>query len=1527
MSKLSKLVSNPELFVLDAIKKRSSQLSNSKVFNGVYSALQESNNDQGKSYNAELQPAKTYIIAPIKLQQILADFFSGREIEIIENTITPEQFKAKWQVKLLKNPNNEVVIVGAKVYKFIEKFITNNKISTKYLDFGFLSSEFFGDESIPQIAFAYDCQAPYYSAQKKSDLEYLLSTINFSSESELINRASNFIQQLLQITSNKKIEVNAVYGEKNKKRILVLGQAEDDVYVVHGSDRKFTNNELVTMAYLENPGAQIIYKPHQDVLLQRRPTLSNPKDVAHICQILDQDISIVQALEGVDHVYTITSPEGLEALIRGVKVTTLGSSFYSGWGLTDDRQQNERRGRELTLEQFVAVVYFKYFTYFDPIYKKQFSAEEAVERFKQSLQLQQLTLLDRTKREQVLLPAIVEKTPIFLIGFSYWKTFIADYFPNNKVIMIDKEISSKELQQTWLKQILATPNSQILVWGVTVYSFVLKFAEKHKIPLFYVEDGFIRSVALGSTKAPPFSLSIDSKTSYFDATKESDLEVLLNNFDFEQEPELIDRAKNLINKLVTTGISKYNQSKSVEISRIYGEKTAKRILVVGQVEDDASILYGSKHKFTNNDLVQIAYMENPDAQIIYKPHPDVLNKKRPSLSDPNKVQHLCQIIRDDVPLAQSFETIDHVYTITSQAGFEALIRGIPVTTMGCPFYSGWGLTDERQPNERRKRKLTIEQLVAIVYFKYLKYFDPIFKKETTPEEAIDTLLKLKAVILKEQQFKESRIMSKPLSVEPIISEIATKEKEEGLPYWFNTFPDRAVMEKIGKAEKLSYLYFPWIPEHGDTLIGRINKSDDVDFIPFHMIARANQNTTRQDVKRFARENPFLYRRLVVKSILPYKDKISGFIFTLDWVVAMRIVVDVCKEFSIPTILIPHESVFVNRDMYYVDPKSFASVPNTDLVLAWGDVQESIYAERGYPLDHLIKVGAPKFDIYTNYQPILTRSQFCNLFNLSENKGIILFASQPLDSQLNLHEARDSQRRSITDLIKYSEEHDYQLLIRMPPSDDDILGQELIDYISKSNIIAVDEASCYLVQPEEALYHSQFVASVNSTMLFEAILMGRYSFSMKYIEFEQIWKDAKISTVTNYDELYQHITKLRDQPFTHPEEGMQWAGSNFGIGYFDGKAYERILDQLRQIPLRVKTGTFNYLNNTVDRFYNKELLDVMAIPSKEETLQTTQHNLYKLLNVNRLISSANIQKSVAKLASVDLFVQWGITPNQWKFTQAMIAKKSGKPTIIIEDGFIRSVDIGLSGEPTLSIITDDLTAYYDATKPSRLEKRLQNDANLTEVQIARARQAMDKIVTTKVSKYNHAKNLPLQIGRPDVQKILVIDQRYGDQSVPAALADETSFETMLYDALRNHPDADIIIKQHPDAIKGGKSSYYSNERLAAGQFAMYKNLYTINFDINPYSVLDKVDEVYVVASGMGFEALMAGKKVHCYGMPYYAGWGVTEDKLSVDRRTRPRTVEEIFHYAYIEMSRYFDPEQDKLVEIEEILDYVIKHRGW
>ncbi|MCK8780589.1 capsular polysaccharide biosynthesis protein [Rhizobium sp. NTR19] len=331
----------------------------------------------------------------------------------------------------------------------------------------------------------------------------------------------------------------------------------------------------------------------------------------------------------------------------------------------------------------------------------------------------------------------------FVIGLRPWKKFIVYWLPHERVVRISRWITSWRFHTIIGPLILTQPGSKVYVWGYKAPRFVDEFCRRHSIPLIRIEDGFIRSVKLGAKRTPPLSLCFDQSGMYFDATCPSDLEHLLQTYDFAADPALLQRARCGIEKLINSRLSKYNTSESADISEIYGPKTRKRVLVVGQVEGDASIEKGCSRKIDNNDLVRIAFDENPDAQIIYKPHPEILHGTRPKQSNPYDVRHLCLLLEQDIALADAFETVDHVYTITSLSGFEALIRGIKVTCIGMPFYAGWGVTDDRQECRRRTARRTVEEIFAAAYILYARYFDPILKKELTFEQALDLLGQMK----------------------------------------------------------------------------------------------------------------------------------------------------------------------------------------------------------------------------------------------------------------------------------------------------------------------------------------------------------------------------------------------------------------------------------------------------------------------------------------------------------------------------------------------------------------------------------------------------------------------------------------------------------------------------------------------------------------------------------------------------------------------------------------------------------------
>jgi capsular polysaccharide export protein len=339
------------------------------------------------------------------------------------------------------------------------------------------------------------------------------------------------------------------------------------------------------------------------------------------------------------------------------------------------------------------------------------------------------------------------KPPLFLFGFNSWKSFMGDWFPENEVVFTPMNMRPIEFEMKWKWRILADRRSKVLVWQYKGPSQIKSFCESRKIPFDYVEDGFVRSVSLGALHAPPMSLIFDKKDMFFNASQPTDLEDILSHFDFESDRDLMKRARESIETLIRARLSKYNSCGSLDITSFYGEKIKKRILVIGQVERDASVIYGCSKRFSNNDLVFLARHENPDAQIIYKPHPEVLAGTARAISNPDAVRDIVQVLDQDLSLPDAMDTIDHVYTITSLSGFEALLRGIKVTTVGCPFYSGWGLTDDRQPNPRRVRRLTAEQIFAAAYILYPRYMDPVTGRAINIEQSLEILSRMRTARL------------------------------------------------------------------------------------------------------------------------------------------------------------------------------------------------------------------------------------------------------------------------------------------------------------------------------------------------------------------------------------------------------------------------------------------------------------------------------------------------------------------------------------------------------------------------------------------------------------------------------------------------------------------------------------------------------------------------------------------------------------------------------------------------------------
>ena len=69
-----------------------------------------------------------------------------------------------------------------------------------------------------------------------------------------------------------------------------------------------------------------------------RPGLTKDADARQYVDEIVTQADILACIQAADEVHTITSLSGFEALLRDKKVTCYGAPFYSGWGLTEDKQ-------------------------------------------------------------------------------------------------------------------------------------------------------------------------------------------------------------------------------------------------------------------------------------------------------------------------------------------------------------------------------------------------------------------------------------------------------------------------------------------------------------------------------------------------------------------------------------------------------------------------------------------------------------------------------------------------------------------------------------------------------------------------------------------------------------------------------------------------------------------------------------------------------------------------------------------------------------------------------------------------------------------------------------------------------------------------------------------------------------------------------------------------------------------------------------------------------------------------------------
>ncbi|EAH7838110.1 capsular polysaccharide biosynthesis protein [Campylobacter lari] len=641
--------------------------------------------------------AKFYTISK-KLKENVKNFYKITLYHAYKN-ITKEDFFVGWGRKKS----------GLKAVELAKKY----NIKFLLLEDGFLRSLNLGVENSPSFSIVKDDVGIYYDAMTPSKLENILNTYEFSTEElEQAKKAIELIKKEKLSKYNNNLCVPKELFSTNEERVLIITQVANDASLKFGLADSFSTQDIINEAIKENPNAKIYIKIHPDVLSGKKQSDFNVQDLPSKCVVIKENYNPIELLSHFKKVYTKTSGMGFEALMLGSECVCYGMPFYAGWGLTQDKQVCKRRLKKRSLEEVFYAAYILYSEYFNPYLNQKSDIFDTIH-----------TLTKYKKIEQANL------NTLYFLGFTLWKRwFMKPFFKakNNKIIFLN---SLDELYKANLDS-----EDKIFIWGKKYDKALL--AKDFNNEIFLVEDGFLRSVFLGSDLTRPFSLIVDSKGLYVDPSKPSDLEDILQNHIFDEG--LKQRAKKLITIITQNKFSKYNGLKHEKLNFNTNKKI---ILIPAQVEDDTSMILGGAG-FDTLKLLQSVRKANENAFIVFKPHPDVLSGNRKGLKDKSIILKYCDEIIEDVSIDSAINASDEVHTITSTSGFDALLRGKKVVVYGKPFYAGWGLTNDLHEIPRRTRVLSLEELVAGVLILYPRYIHPKSKNLCEVELALDIMLKM-----------------------------------------------------------------------------------------------------------------------------------------------------------------------------------------------------------------------------------------------------------------------------------------------------------------------------------------------------------------------------------------------------------------------------------------------------------------------------------------------------------------------------------------------------------------------------------------------------------------------------------------------------------------------------------------------------------------------------------------------------------------------------------------------------------------
>ena len=608
----------------------------------------------------------------------------------------------------LPKPGDGVAVWGASPTAWRgERAALRRNVPLIRIEDAFLRSLRPGRMGDPPIGLLVDPHGVHFDPARPSALEQILASDPLDN-SNLLTRAKAGIDRIKHLHLSKYNIHDQTLPPPTPGYVLVIDQTAGDASLAASGATRATFDDMLAEAATAHPRAPILIKTHPETAANLRPGHYGPRHTSARISLLTDPHSPWHLLDGAIAVYTISSQMGFEAILAGHKPHVWGQPFYGGWGLTHDRTPHPRRSRNLTRNQLFAAAMILAPTWYDPCRDRLCSFEDAID---------QLEAETRAFRQ--------DRHGHIAIAMRSWKRsrLQAIFGQTKPLIFQDSAAKATALS--------AKTKRPLMVWASKAAP---------DLAALRVEDGFLRSRGLGAELVPPLSLVTDDLGIYYDPAIPSRLEQLILS---PLPPGGQARAEALIDTLRATALTKYNLGGTIP-----DLPQGRRILIPGQVEDDASLQTGAGDIRTNAALLQTVWEQNPDAILLYKPHPDVEAGLRPGAVPDEIALKFADAILPHTDIAALLPLIDEVWTLTSLTGFEALIRGKTVTTLGAPFYAGWGLTTDlgTLPRRRLRRddgslqpRPSLAHLVHATLIAYPRYWDPVSRRPCPPEVAAERL--------------------------------------------------------------------------------------------------------------------------------------------------------------------------------------------------------------------------------------------------------------------------------------------------------------------------------------------------------------------------------------------------------------------------------------------------------------------------------------------------------------------------------------------------------------------------------------------------------------------------------------------------------------------------------------------------------------------------------------------------------------------------------------------------------------------